>query len=187
MAIIDLYSSALTFAPKKSIIRNTFHNYIRDWILQEPNTDLEWNAVLQTLEEHSDAVNSVAFSADSNLLASASDDKTIKVWDAATGILQQTLEGHSDRVYSVAFSADSKLLASASDDKTIKFWDTATGILQQTLEGHSAGVRSVASRPTRSCWRRLPSRPTRTCWRRHRTIRRSRSGTQLRAYYSRRS
>ena len=131
---LQLYSSALTFAPKKSIIRNTFQNYIPDWILQEPNTDLEWNAVLQTLEGHSNAVSSVAFSHDSKLLASASDDSTVKVWDVATGTLQQTLEGHSDWVNSVAFSHDSKLLASASDDKTVKVWDAATGTLQQTLE-----------------------------------------------------
>jgi hypothetical protein len=38
---LQLYSSALTFAPKKSVIRNTFQNYIPDWILQEPNIDLE--------------------------------------------------------------------------------------------------------------------------------------------------
>ncbi|ATZ48860.1 hypothetical protein BCIN_04g00790 [Botrytis cinerea B05.10] len=141
---LQLYSSALIFAPKKSIIRNTFHNYTPNWILQKPNTDLEWNAVLQTLEGHSGGVNSIAFSADSKLLASASRDHTIKIWDSATGTLQQTLEGHNGEVNSVAFSADSKLLASASDDRTIKIWDSATGTLQQTLEGHSGGVNSVA-------------------------------------------
>ena len=51
-----------------------------------------WNAVLQTLEGHSDPVNSVAFSHDSKLLASASSDNTVKVWDAATGLLQQTVK-----------------------------------------------------------------------------------------------
>ncbi|KFY95951.1 hypothetical protein V498_03029 [Pseudogymnoascus sp. VKM F-4517 (FW-2822)] len=110
----------------------------------EPDTDLEWNAVLQTLEGHSSAVHSVAFSHDSRLLASASDDNTVKIWDAATGTLQQTLEGHSSAVHSVAFSHDSRLLASASDDNTVKIWDAATGTLQQTLEGHSSAVHSVA-------------------------------------------
>ncbi|KAF7943051.1 hypothetical protein EAE96_010996 [Botrytis aclada] len=141
---LQLYSSALIFAPKESIIRNTFHNYTPDWILQEPNTDLEWNAVIQTLEGHSNWIRSIAFSADSKLLASISRDHTIKLWDAATGILQQILEGHSDSVRSIAFSADSKLLASTSRDHTIKIWDAATGILQQILEGHSDWVISVA-------------------------------------------
>ncbi|KFY68440.1 hypothetical protein V496_01062 [Pseudogymnoascus sp. VKM F-4515 (FW-2607)] len=106
----------------------------------EPDTDLEWNAVLQTLEGHSSAVHSVAFSHDSRLLASASDDNT----DTATGTLQQTLKGHSWSVGSVAFSHDSRLLASASSDKTVKIWDTATGTLQQTLRGHSSAVDSIA-------------------------------------------
>ncbi|KAM0310598.1 hypothetical protein ACHAO8_007964 [Botrytis cinerea] len=141
---LQLYSSALMFAPKKSIIRNTFHNYTPDWILQEPNIDLEWNAVIQTLEGHSGSVNSIAFSADSRLLASGSGDHTIKIWDPATGTLQQTLEGHNDWVRSIAFSADSKLLASGSRDHTIKIWDAATGTLQQTLEGHSDWVNSIA-------------------------------------------
>ena len=56
-----------------------------------------WNAVLQTLEGHSSGVYSVTFSHDSKLLASASEDYTVKVWDAATGSLQQTLEGHIPR------------------------------------------------------------------------------------------
>jgi WD40 repeat protein len=88
--------------------------------LQQPDINPDWNAVLQTLKGHSSSVTSVAFSHDLKLLASASDDKTIKVWDAAIGSLQQTLKGHSSSVTSVAFSHDSKLLASASDDKTIK-------------------------------------------------------------------
>jgi WD40 repeat protein len=75
---------------------------------------------------------SVAFSHDSKLLASASSDNTVKVWDAATGSLQQTL-GHSNWVNSVAFSHDSKLLASASYNMTVKVWEAATGTLQQTI------------------------------------------------------
>ena len=79
----------------------------------------------------------MAFSHDSKLLASASRDRTVKVWDAATGSLQQTLEGHSGSVNSVAFSRDSKLLASASRDRTVKVWDAATGSLQQTVAVNS--------------------------------------------------
>jgi WD40 repeat protein len=54
------------------------------------------------------------------LVASGSDDKTVKIWDAATGAYTQTLEGHSGSVDSVAFSPDSKLVASGSWDETVK-------------------------------------------------------------------
>jgi hypothetical protein len=87
----------------------------------------------QTLIGHNYWVTSVVFSHDSKLLASGSSDKTVKVWDAATGSLQQTLKGHGSSVRSVAFSHDSKLLASGSGDGTIKVWDVATGSLQQTI------------------------------------------------------
>ncbi|RYO83308.1 hypothetical protein DL764_009469 [Monosporascus ibericus] len=142
-APLQAYASALIFSPVNCLMRKIFEKEA-EWIQTKPVVASAWSSCLQTLESHNDSVLSVAFSHDSKLLASASDDNTIKIWDAVTGSLQQTLEGHKDSVLSVAFSHDSKLLASASYDKTIKIWDAETGSLQQTLEGHSSTVLSVA-------------------------------------------
>ncbi|WP_338022355.1 hypothetical protein [Argonema antarcticum] len=75
-----------------------------------------------TLEGHSNSVESVAWSPDGLTLASASDDKTIKLWNLQTQKPIATLTGHSSQVYSVAWSPNGKTLASASADKTIKLW-----------------------------------------------------------------
>jgi len=69
------------------------------------------------------------------MLASASNDRTIWLWDAKTGEKKQVLEGHSDRVNAVAFSPDGLILASASSDKTIRLWDAKTGEEKQVHRG----------------------------------------------------
>jgi WD40 repeat protein len=81
------------------------------------------------------------------LLASGSDDYTIKLWEVASGSEVRSLSGHTNYVYSVAFSPDGRLLASGSADYTIKLWEVASGSLVRTLSGHTDWVRSVAFSP----------------------------------------
>ena len=78
---------------------------------------------------------------------SASDDKTVRVWNAVTGECEQTLEGHSDTVLSAQFSPDGKKIVSASADKTVRVWCAVSGELEQTLKGHSGAVNSAQFGP----------------------------------------
>lgn len=89
-----------------------------------------------TLTGHSDFVNSVAISPD-GILASASRDRTIKLWDFATGELLKNITGHSGPVTCVTFSESGQTLASSSanPDGTIKLWHPQTGELKSTLKG----------------------------------------------------
>lgn len=84
----------------------------------------------------------VAFSPHGDVLAAASDDNTIILWDPVTGRqIGEPLEGHTDPVSSVAFSPDGDMLASASEDKSIILWDPATGKADRGAPGgpHSPG------------------------------------------------
>ncbi|WP_392530274.1 protein kinase [Nostoc sp. C117] len=117
--------------------------------LWQVNTGIE----IQTFTGHSDSVSSVAYSPrtatttnsqDRQLVASGSNDYTIKLWQAYTGRNICTLTGHSFFVNCIAFSHDGEILASGSGDNTIKLWHINTGKEIQTFTGHSDSVWSVA-------------------------------------------
>jgi WD40 repeat protein len=85
---------------------------------------------------HTDAVGAVAFSPTAHLLASASADASIKLWELPEGRCVATFAGHKKSVCSVAFSPDGRTLASASFDGTLKLWDVRTRTNTLTLKGH---------------------------------------------------
>jgi len=77
----------------------------------------------QPLIGHTGYINTIIFSPDEKMLATASDDKTIKLWDIYNARLILTLKGHTGRVFGLAFSSDGKKLASTSDDGTVRVWN----------------------------------------------------------------
>jgi WD domain, G-beta repeat len=99
----------------------------------------------KALEGHTHYVLAVAISADGKTLASASHDKTVKLWDLATGKTRATLAGHGAEVITVALSPDGKTLASGGWEDALKVWDVATGKEKATFTGHTKVFTAVFS------------------------------------------
>lgn len=99
----------------------------------------------RTIRDHVGWISRIAWSPNGELLASASDDNTIRITNIASGDVLGVLEGHDDTVFSVAWSESSRFLVSGSDDETLRWWDVANGETLKVMTGHGSGVVCV-------CW-----------------------------------
>lgn len=88
---------------------------------------------------HTDAVLGLAFSPNGQMAASASSDRTIRLWNVADGTLLRVLRGHGDRVQSVAFHPQGDLLASCSLDGTVRLWRVPSGVPLLTIRSVEPG------------------------------------------------
>ncbi|MBI3880847.1 MAG: WD40 repeat domain-containing protein [Verrucomicrobia bacterium] len=107
---------------------------------------------LHTLTDHSRPVLAAAFSPDGKLLVTASVDRSIKVWDAASGKLQRSFSHHTDIVHCLSFRPRTVVggepvpfyCASGSDDKTVRVWQPELGRMVRIVRGHEGPVFAVA-------------------------------------------
>ncbi len=115
------------------------------WIVK-PALHIDEGGEQARLFGHTNWVWDVEYSADGEILASASADGTIRLWDAGEFVELRALEGHQGTVWRLAFAPHGAELASASWDFTARLWDPGTGRVRHTLE-HAAPVWSVAYSP----------------------------------------
>ncbi len=99
---------------------------LRSQVEKNLRQSLSWVRERNRLEGHEDVVTRAKFSADGQLLATSSWDKTVRIW-RRDGTLLHTLRGHRDAVWSTSFSPDGMLVATASRDRTVKLWRVTTG------------------------------------------------------------
>lgn len=100
-------------------------------------------AVLRSLTGHTDVVNSVVLSPDGKMLASGSNDKTVIIWDLATGKALKVLKGHVWKVTSVSWSSDGQNLVSTGNEGETIVWDVSSGKVLATIKKLGNNARSA--------------------------------------------
>ena len=137
----EIYSTA--FSPTSPVLYASAkgNNKINIW---RKDTDKE--QVILTLPGHQKTVSQIKYSPDGKIIASASWDKTIKLWHAETGELINTLK-HKDAVRTIAFSPDNRTIISGTEDGKIYLWDLQQLKKAQTLAEHTNSIKAVIVSP----------------------------------------
>ena len=117
------------------------------------------------MKGHEGNVNYLAFNPSGKVLASASTDLTIKLWNLETKSSIKTLKGHEHEVSGLAYLPTGDFLLSCSRDSTIRVWDTQSGFCLTTLkDGHSEWIRRIAVNESRSLFASACKQGTIICW-----------------------
>ncbi len=93
---------------------------------------------------HSEKIEAIAYSPDGRFIATGSSDRTIKIWEAATGRELRALNSSNTGIKALAYSPDGRVLASSGNDGKLRLWDTASGQERAVINGHSSSVLALA-------------------------------------------
>ncbi|KAF4962175.1 hypothetical protein FSARC_9749 [Fusarium sarcochroum] len=147
-APLQLYYSALLFAPRNSIIRKLFWGELPSRISHPPKTADTWGNVIQAVKFNGDRewgdIKDVMFSPDSKLIATCHCNRSVYLWDAGTGVQLVKIKGHSHAITSMSFSANSELIATSALPETVIRVPEAGGVLSlPVFSGDSTLVASA--------------------------------------------
>lgn len=112
-APLQLYASALAFAPEQSIVKMRFNHCMPQWLLRPPEVDKTWNNDLYTLEVHTGYIIAIEFSPNDIFLATCSMDETVRVWDTTDMALFRTFQIPGSTPSAATFSNDNTRIAVA--------------------------------------------------------------------------
>jgi WD40 repeat protein len=139
LAPLQLYASALLFAPDLSIIKTSFKPCMPSWLLTPPRIERPWRSDVVTFEGHTNIITAIVFSPDDELIGTCSCDGTARIWDRidASCSLTTSHDVHNCRPVAIAFSSDSLKFAVAYTEKGSPISvivTTRTGISLRTMQ-----------------------------------------------------
>lgn len=142
-------ADAIAVSPNSElVVSNGFKSVLQLWEVGSGRLFRETEGLAMFSSGHSGKVTSLAFAPDGLRIASASDDYTLKLWDATTGKIQRTIQAYpGSKAKAVTFSPDSSKLLSGSDDKPLMLWDAASGRPLLTFEHSSKTGLALAYAP----------------------------------------
>jgi mono/diheme cytochrome c family protein len=130
---------------QRQVFQEGFAEVVRTLRLDEGTVKAQpLPAATNPFSGHIGSVLAIALTPDGTQAVSGGDDRTIRLWDVASGRELRRFEGHSGEVTTLAFTPDGKRLVSGSGDRTVRLWDVATGKELLSLRGHTDRVRTVA-------------------------------------------
>ncbi|KIM29654.1 hypothetical protein M408DRAFT_105479, partial [Serendipita vermifera MAFF 305830] len=144
-----IYISALPFTPSESSLWKAAYKLFPNLLRVSEGRMTKWAKSSNLWKGHTDTVTDIAYSPDGLNVVSCSRDKTVRIWDAATGApVGEPLKGHTKMVTAVTYSLDGRKIFSGSLDTTIRIWDAVTGTpIGEPLTKHIDGVTSIAHSP----------------------------------------
>lgn len=137
VAPLQIYSSALIFAPKRCEFRRCFEEAIPKWIKHQPVAPMDWDLCLQVLEGHNERIHGAVLSPDSSLIASRSENKVL-IWKSQTGVCTHEIDVYAR---TMAFSRDSKLFYMVTPNFEVATWETNTWTCKTIMKMDSTATR----------------------------------------------